>query len=420
MDDIIKECMDVVNEVCKKFNYDDQDMEKNDSLKTVLFKASCAMLANSSKEERELFFQMLRHTPIVVAEELTEEGLKSLENQYIGNINSHIKNEDLDLGEYGSGVPAGAYMSEPIIDENLNLVGKKSFLYVQKVSPQIQSFFNTDINVSHLIHELGHAWHAEYNQYTMGDDGILTERVGTSIFKYQFTKNNDGTFSRHNCGNTGLFIEEGMNTIEEEKAMARYKGISLDEMREVYNKVLVRSEYQGPIRTVMEYLQEKNPGGELSKWRLYGDTESKKTVEKWLEQTPAWENLKQDRPMSDMCSYEKKRQIIENIDSQRVQSFFEKYDSIYFPDASDMTPMSKIDNVLEQFYNMKMIKYSIGIEKYSEIVRQMCGEAFTLINQAEDKKIEHSVSDLRMSEVNSVTQETRALIEKDKGEERDV
>ena len=180
---MIEEIKDVVEEVCKKYGYDSEDKENNDSLKTVLLKAVTAMLKDANQEERNLFYQMLRHTPMVITENLTKEGYKKLVEQYIGNINPHIIKEDIDLGEYGKKVGAGAYVSEPILDENMQLVGKKSFVYVQKVDGKVKEFFGSDINVSHLIHELGHAWAAEKDQYIMSGNKILKERYPYQIQK---------------------------------------------------------------------------------------------------------------------------------------------------------------------------------------------------------------------------------------------
>ena len=125
-----EELNDIVEEVCVKFGYDSNDRENNDSLKTVLSRVVAVMLKDSNQEDRNLFYQMLRHTPIVVTENLTREGYEKLKEQYIGNINSHIIEEDTSLGEYGKEIGAGAYVSEPIIDENLQVKGKKSFIYI--------------------------------------------------------------------------------------------------------------------------------------------------------------------------------------------------------------------------------------------------------------------------------------------------
>lgn len=161
MEEILKETKDIVEEICEKYGYDSEDKEGNDSLKTVLLKAIPAMLKNTKPKEIQIFYKMLRHTPIVITENITREGLDKLKEQYIGNINPHIVNDNTQkselMGAYGKKVGDGAYVSEPIIDENMQVIGKKSFIYIQKVQEKQKEFLGTDINVPHLLHELGHA-----------------------------------------------------------------------------------------------------------------------------------------------------------------------------------------------------------------------------------------------------------------------
>ena len=76
--EISKEINDVVEEVCEKFGYDSNDKENSDSLKTVLLRVVTVMLKDSKQEEKNLFYQMLRHTPIVITEKLTREEHKKL------------------------------------------------------------------------------------------------------------------------------------------------------------------------------------------------------------------------------------------------------------------------------------------------------------------------------------------------------
>lgn len=135
VEEILEECRDLIEQVCVKFGYDSQDTEGNGSLKTVLLKVIPAMLKDSKKEDRNLFYQMLSHTPIVITENLSQASYDRLVEEYIGNdINPHIIEEDIDLGEYGKALGAGAYVSEPIIDQNMNLQGKRSFIYIQRVT----------------------------------------------------------------------------------------------------------------------------------------------------------------------------------------------------------------------------------------------------------------------------------------------
>ena len=415
----------VVNEVCEKFQYDSTDREGNDSLKTVLIKICTVMLKDSNEEDRNLFYEMLRHTPIVITEGLTPEGYKRLEEKYIGNVNPHIVEEKSNVGEYGKNVGAGAYVSEPILDENLQLKGKKSFLYIQKVNNREQQFFGTDINVSHLIHELGHAWHAEKDQYTMLPNNTLKNRTGTAEFIYSFSKNPDGTYTMHTDKVSGLMLEEGMNTLCEEQAMADYMNISLEEMKDKYRTVLIPSSYQGYIANFVSYMLQQLNSKDFEQWRMYGDSESKGRIESLMSRTKYWENREQDiLPTSDSPrNYNNKRQIIARMQGDSVQEFFKHYENIYFPDISQMSPLDKIENVLEQFYNMSLIKYSIDLEDYKAFLNSLGYEGYSLINQSSDikKKDEllHSVSDVSLSEFNKGCKDIRSAVLQEQNRETD-
>ena len=415
----------VVNEVCEKFQYDSTDREGNDSLKTVLLKICAVMLKDSNEEDRNLFYEMLRHTPIVITEGLTPEGYKHLEEKYIGNVNPHIVEEKSNVGEYGKNVGAGAYVSEPILDENLQFKGKKSFLYIQKVNNREQQFFGTDINVSHLIHELGHAWHAEKDQYTMLPNNTLKNRTGTAEFIYSFSKNPDGTYTMHTDKVSGLMLEEGMNTLCEEQAMANYMNISLEEMKDKYRTVLIPSSYQGYIANFVSYMLQQLNSKDFEQWRMYGDSESKGRIESLMSRTKYWENREQDiLPTSDSPrNYNNKRQIIAKMQGDSVQEFFKHYENIYFPDISQMSPLDKIENVLEQFYNMSLIKYSIDLEDYKAFLNSLGYEGYSLINQSSDikKKDEllNSVSDVSLSEFNKGSKDIRSAVLQEQNRETD-
>jgi len=416
MEKILKESRDIVEEVCLKYSYDDQDKEGNDSLKTVLLKVIPAMLKDSKQEERNLFYQMLSHTPIVITENLTQESYDNLLEQYIGkDINQHIVEKNVDLGEYGKNLGAGAYISEAILDENMNLQGKKSFIYIQKVIGKSKEFYDTDINVSHLIHELGHAWHSEKEQFVMQKDGTLKERVGTAEFIYSFSTMQDNKFIKECTKTTGLMIEESMNTIAEEKAMANYMGISLEEMQKEYRDSLVPSNYQGYMADLVDYMLEKLGKDDFENYRLYGEIDSKNKINNLMEQTDYWKNRETDiLPFSDSPrSYDKKRAVLDKIDKESVQEFFKKYETIYFPNIAEMAPIEKIDNVLAQRYNMNMIMYSMGIDNYKDLLDRLGYEGYSLINQAADLKKKQEllqmISDVKSSELSEITQETKMI-----------
>lgn len=47
-----------------------------------------------------------------------------------------------------------------------------------------------------------------------------------------------------------------------------------------------------------------------------------------------------------------------------------------------MTPLQKIENVLEQVYNLNEMKYSMEIGSYIEFLDRLGYEGFSLINQS--------------------------------------
>ena len=92
-----------------------------------------------------------------------------------------------------------------------------------------------------------------------------------------------------------------------------------------------------------------------------------------------------------------------------------------------MTPLDKIENVLEQFFNMNTIKFSIDIKDYQDLLDSLGYEGYSLINQtAEIKKKDELLSvidDVKLSDVNLITEETKSTLLKssDRGtEEKEV
>lgn len=423
-EEILKECTNIVDMVCEKNGYDTVDKEENDSLRTVLLKAIPSILKDKDYEDRQLFYQMLEHTPIVITENLTEEGYKELEEKYIGNVNPHILKSKTSIGEYGKTIGKGAYVSEPILDENLNLQGKKSFIYVQKVNERAKEFLGTDINVAHLIHELGHAWHAEKDEYEM-QGRILRKRVGTSEILDVLEKNDDKYIKKY-VKATGVMVEEGMNTIAEEKALADYKGIPLEEMKKIYKEILDTSNYQGYISDFVSHMVEILGESDFEKWRLHKDEKIKERIEELMKKTDYWKNREEDiLPTSDShLNYKKKKEIIEQMKSSRVQEFFNGYEDVYFPDVAKMTPLEKVDNVLMQIFNMKDIKYNIELENYKSFLGILNYEGYPLINEAGDLKreeeLKQTISNVKLSDMKAITIETKDINNDEKTREEEV
>lgn len=421
MESIEEECNSVVEEVCERFEYEKTHKDFKDVLKRI----AIVLVSDSSKEDRDVFYQMLKHTPIVVVENLTEESLKELKEKYVG---TKVEEQSEDMGKYGIGIPEGEFVARPCIDDNGQLVGKNSFLYIQnlKTGSKASNLLGTDINVPHLIHELGHAWHSEKEQYKILEDGTLLERVGGAKFKYSLEKTEEGKWIQKGISHTGLLIEEGMNTIEEEVALAKYLNISREEMKEKYKGELIPTIYRGFVATMVEDFLDKTDRKELEEWRMYGEESKIKKVENWMELTDAWKNREKEYG-KEGTSLSNKKLVFAGTQKPVIQDFFKKYEKTFFPDISNMTPVEKIENVLEQLYTFKGIQYHFSLtnteekENYNSVVMQMLGEGYSLINQTQKvrdnlqkrniiEEIGEAAKGITKSRIVSVTRETKGAV----------
>lgn len=213
-----------------------------------------------------------------------------------------------------------------------------------------------------------------------------------------------------------------MNTIEEEQAMANYLELTLEEVRQKYS-ILGESIYQGLMTYIVDYLLEKTSREDFSKWRIHKDEEAIKRVESLIEKTEIWKNREDDiSPNSgNMRSYATKKEMYERINNPSLNDTVKRNENVFFPDIATMTPILKIDNVLEQVYDIKTIITKIDLEEQNEIFNQLGYESYAFINQASDIKTKEElaqmVSDVRVSSINDVTNETRAGIQSLKDKE---
>lgn len=120
--DINQEIEDIVAEVTQKYNY-------NEDMKNVLGKIIKAMVSDKQYEDRHRLYRVLKTTPIVVLDSDTKITQEELSMKMNGNVNPHIKDKkDFDKGEYGqrSISGAGAFVTTPIFDKDLNIIGEKN------------------------------------------------------------------------------------------------------------------------------------------------------------------------------------------------------------------------------------------------------------------------------------------------------
>lgn len=404
--DINKEMEDVVNEVVSLYGY-------NDDMKTVLQGITRAVVDGRSYEDRQIFYDVLRTTPIVVLDQNTQVTSDELHEKMFGEINQHIKEKDtFDKGEYGkqSLRGGGGFSTTPIFDEDLNITGVKKFIYVDSfdtskklydMNKEFYERFQTGISVPHLIHELGHAYAAARNPYSVEKketgETIVTQRMGACSIKQVLTPMGDGTYESEQISMDGLFIEEGLNSNFEEDTLAKYLGVSLEEAKKLYNVALPASHYQPRISNMIRLLSESGFKDDLDKWRMTGDSKSLDRINEILSKANYYEKRSKlfERIHEDIGDHESevipaRNYVFNHPDNERLAEVLSKIEEDFFPDTENMTPMDMMNNILLQYYDVTVNKYSFPIDTYGKMLSVIQAEGGAVITQALDKQKEEN------------------------------
>ncbi|MBR3133431.1 MAG: hypothetical protein IKG42_05140 [Clostridia bacterium] len=126
MENIKEEYLPIIDEICEKYEYNTEDKPGNKSLGTILKEITPIMLEGRSLEDRELFYDMLRNTPIEIIDTANSENVNYLHNKHYGDINKNVI-EEKNVSAYNRRVAPGAYSTKPIIDDDMKIVRKKIF-----------------------------------------------------------------------------------------------------------------------------------------------------------------------------------------------------------------------------------------------------------------------------------------------------
>lgn len=393
--DFTEEYERVIDEISQKFNYKDE-------LKEILKRITKVSIQKKSYEERQVFYEVLRSTPIIVIPRDSDISEKELIEEMIGDVNPHIVDKNnIDEGEYDKTIASGAFVMSPVIDRNLNIVGTKKFIYVKEFDTTKEMTendkmyfdkFNTGINVPHLIHEIGHAWASQLNPYTI-KNGILTQRVGTSENKFKISDLGNGKFESEKISSTGIFIEEGINTNFEEQTVADYLDISLEDAKKLYkNGILIPSSYQPGISNMISILLDTPLKKHLEKWRMFGSEKSLEYLNDLFSRTNFYEKrdrlffrneLVQENPENNLIIA---RNICFNNPKleENEKELLKRIEKDFFPETEEMTPMQMLDNILMQQYDVSVNKYHIKIDNYNQFLNIIGREGYGIIKQAFD------------------------------------
>lgn len=344
-----------IDKISEKFGYDE---ELSNQLKRIV----PTMLEEKPEEIQNLLYDTLDSVKIFVMEEApNREDVEKCKQEIWGKDNKDVTFVETERGEYDSkGVAPGAYVTEPVFDKDMNITGRKSFIYTTKLSEynKLKDVYGTRINLSHLIHELGHAWASEKGALVQDKDGNFTITVGTSTDKANIDKEKREI---ETISYDGLLLEESLNTMEEENAICKVLGI--DSIKELNGKEYIKSNYQGFITDIMRSYVEKFGKERFDKFRFLKDKEALKEIEEAIKDTEAWQVLQTKEYIEDKRAKFDKINDLETTEGAKklINNIVEKYNEDFFPDNTKFTPMQKLENVFTQIYNFSDAKYNFNV-----------------------------------------------------------
>ena len=408
-----------IDQIAEKFGYDEE-------LVSQLKRVVPIMTEGKSEEVKNMLFDTLNRVKIFVMEnDPTREDVEKCKQEVMGKDNKGVTFVEEDRGEYDNrGVAAGAYVNEPVFDEEMNIVGRNSFIYTTKLGKysKLVGLYDTRINLGHLVRELGHAWASEKGEFVQNSDGSYVTNVGayTSVSEVDKEKREVKQESRDR-----LMIEKNLNSIEEENVILKLAGMkNLEDLR--YNYYYSPSEYQGMMNDMMRAYIEKFGKERFDKFRILKDREALKEIENALEDTEGWKTIQTEEytekkkakfdKVNDLETTEGAKQIINRIVNE--------YSDDFFPDNTKFTPMQKLDNVFTQVYNFSTARYNFGIlgndhnmDIYKEIMTSIISEGYVLKNQARNlpnKEIKENHENSFMSELKGQIKSDKEIMSEQK------
>lgn len=375
------EIFDCIDKVSEKYGYSSELIE-------ALKRCVPAMIEGKNEEDINLLMDTLERVQIFTFEsQPKQEEIDAIKEQELKGRNNHVESKSSDKGEYGKLVSPGAYVTEPVFDDKMNIVDRVGFIYLTNLYSYSSTaeFYGTKINLSHLIHELGHAWVAQKDEFLQEENGDFITRVGTAKF---YNKVDKETHTVEETGVEGLYLEEALNSIEEEKAL--YKVFGISDYREIPG--YVQSNYQGFMTAIMRHFIEQLGNNTLEDVRFRKDISRTEKLQEVFDETNFMEKLKDKEYYNNKEKQLKSSQSTGMTDTakNKIIEFFDKYRSVYLTEHTDKGFLEYFDNVMEQLYDFSAIKYSYDLEKediknaYEQTITAILKEGFVPINQAVD------------------------------------
>ena len=376
--------MDILNRidiVGKKFGY---NKELIDALKRCIQ----VMVQGKTQEDINLLMDTLERVRIYTFDNIPKhEEIDMIIKDKLKGRNNHVNTISLDKGEYGKEASSGAYVSESVFDSDMNIVDRVGFIYITNLyeGSNAAKFYGTRINLSHLIHELGHAWAAQKGEYVQDENGNYIMQIGAAKF-YNIVDRKKKTVKEDKV--EGLYIEEALNSIEEENALYRLLDI------ETYRSIpgYVQSNYQGAMTSMMRYYIEKLGQSSFESLRMQKDRKNLDEFQEIFDETPFTTDIQGED------YYKNKEKALTSAQftnmseesKKRIEEFFSKYRQLYLQPHMSKDFLGHLDRVMEQLFDFQSIKYNFDIfdegqkQAFQETQIAILKEGYIPINQASD------------------------------------
>lgn len=408
-----------IDQIAEKFGYDEE-------LVSQLKRVVPVMTEGKSEEVKNMLFDTLNRVKIFVMEkDPTREDVEKCKQEVMGKDNKDVTFAEEDRGEYDNrGVAAGAYVNEPVFDEDMNIVGRNGFIYTTKLDrgSRLATFYGTRINLGHLVRELGRAWASEKGEFVQNNDGSYVTNVGAYASVSEVDKEKREVKQE---SHDRLMIEKTLNSIEEENVILKLAGMkNLGDLRNNY--YYSPSEYQGLMNDMMRAYIEKFGKERFDRFRMLKDREALKEIESALKDTEGWKTIQTKEytekkkakfdKINDLEAIERSKQFINKVVNEHSDDFF--------PDNTKFTPIQKLDNVLTQMRYFNTVRYNFWIpendhnlEIYKEIMTSIISEGYVLKNQARNlpnKEIKENHENSFMSELKGQIKSDKEIMSEQK------
>ena len=383
----VEEIKNYINLVARKFEY-------NQELTDALMKCVPAMAEGRTEEEIKLLMDTLYRVEIFVFDEPPEKAIvDEITRQKLHGRNENVTLVEMGKGEYEKRGANSAYVSEPVFDDNMNIIDRIGFIYVTTLpsrSQNTEQMYGSRINLSYLIHELGHAWASQQGEYVQEENGNYTMNFGTSTVQNVVNRE---THTATETEISGLYVEEAINSVEEEDGLCRALGIQ--SIKEIPGYIY--SNYQGAMaNTLREYMAYFGYSA-FRDIRLFKKSEKIDEIQQLIEKTdfiqqmesPEYESSKR----SDMMSF--LQSSMADDTKGILVDFFNTYEDVYFKPKTHNGLIGYLDSVMEQFYDFDTIKYKFDVlsedifERYKQMRQTIFNEGYRPLRQVErmiDKK----------------------------------